>query len=70
MAWHQVLLLLPSLLLTMMTTTTKMLLTTMLAAVVFAAVTAEWNGLDPRSHLPATGSKPAKLLPPLHSVSV
>jgi hypothetical protein len=40
----------------------------MVAAAVFAAAAVEWNGPDPRSHLPATGSKPAKLLPQFHSL--
>lgn len=62
MAWPQVLLLLLLLLLMLM-------MTTMEAAAVFAVAAAEWNGLDPRSHPPATGSKPAKLLPQFHSHS-
>ena len=34
-----------------------------LLLLMLAAVPAEWNGLDPTPHPPATGSKPANLLP-------
>jgi hypothetical protein len=62
MAWPQLLLLL-LLLMMMMMMPVIMSLLLMLVAVVFAAVAVEWNEQDPNSCPPATGSKPAKLLP-------
>jgi hypothetical protein len=38
-------------------------MTVTLLLLMLAAVPAEWNGLDLGSHPPATGSKPANLLP-------
>jgi hypothetical protein len=40
------------------------------AVAVHAVVFVEWDGPDPRSRPPATGSMPAKLLPHLHRFAI